>query len=674
MIKLSRSSISFWIVLGYLVISLLAIFSSIISSTIVLKTKDSDNEIVDVTLPFYYTMKDLAFLVSETGNISSKWVFQTNTGDEKNRYPKLLNETFEDYKRNLMILSDKSINNHSNKEAISILRETEKLIDAQKKILLDLQSPSDFENSEKLDDVLKFYKINVEDVLPKLNQRYIDWLDKQNIQRTLQIAQEKKTNSFYLLIFVLLVCMVATVTIALYINYKTVKEVVTPVVDLQEGINELGKGKLEKVRLDHRTDEIGQISVAVNKLVDVMKANTEFAQEIGNGNYDLDFNLMSKDDSMGIALIEMRKNLLNQAEKEKKIAWVATGIANFSDILRKEFSEGFYDEIISGIINYTKSNQGGLFILEEIDRKKVLVMKSCYGYERKKFIDKTIDLGEGIAGQCFLEKRTIFVTEIPQYYTHITSGLGHATPSCLLVVPLKLNEEVVGVLELASFKEYESHEREFVEKIAENIASTIISIKVNERTKVLLEESQIQTENLKAQEEEMRQNMEEMQATQEEMARKELENQALLDEMQEKEEMLRDTLQNMALKEEQLRQNLEEMLATQEEMGLKETKLQSLVKEMETKEEQLKKNISEMASKEQQLQEMVKEMHLREDKLKESFDLINDMKEEQSKTHKTQMQEQIISRKNYEKELTTMMDLWNLHLDNIEKILRDKKS
>jgi transcriptional regulator with GAF, ATPase, and Fis domain len=134
-----------------------------------------------------------------------------------------------------------------------------------------------------------------------------------------------------------------------------------------------------------------------------------------------------------------------------------------------------------------------------------------------------MEVGEGLVGRCVQEKEAIYLTEIPNNYISITSGLGTANPTCLLLMPLKVNEQIFGVLELASFTTLESYQIDFIAKIAESIGAAISTVDTNKRTKQLLEKAQQQAEELRAQEEEMRQNMEELTATQEEMRRKEKE-------------------------------------------------------------------------------------------------------------------------------------------------------
>jgi TolA-binding protein len=100
------------------------------------------------------------------------------------------------------------------------------------------------------------------------------------------------------------------------------------------------------------------------------------------------------------------------------------------------------------------------------------------------------------------------------------------------MVPLKVDTEVYGIIELATFSAYAPHEIAFVEKLGESIASTLESVRAAQRNRQLIEQFQQQTEQMRAQEEEMRQNMEELQATQEEIARKEKSYVARIEELE----------------------------------------------------------------------------------------------------------------------------------------------
>lgn len=250
---------------------------------------------------------------------------------------------------------------------------------------------------------------------------------------------------------------------------------------------------------------------------------SQFIEAVSAGNYDIELQTSTGEDNLTNTLITMRNKLKTNAEDDRKRNWTTTGIAQIGDILRASntSSSDLYDNIIKFVVKYTGSNQGGLFILNEDDEKNhFLELVACYAFERKKYMTRQVQIGDGLVGQCFLEGERIYLLEVPQEYINITSGLGGANPNALLIVPLKVNETIYGVIELASFRRYEPHEIDLVEKLAETIASTISSVRVNETTRVLLEKTQQQAEEMKSQEEEIRQNMEELEATQEEMRRK----------------------------------------------------------------------------------------------------------------------------------------------------------
>ncbi|HEX6889965.1 MAG TPA: GAF domain-containing protein, partial [Chryseolinea sp.] len=203
-----------------------------------------------------------------------------------------------------------------------------------------------------------------------------------------------------------------------------------------------------------------------------------FIESISAGNYGAELNLEDDGANLGGILLSMRDKLKANAEDDRKRNWSTSGLAQVGEILRVSTAStaDLYDNIIKFVVKYTKSNQGGLFILnEENESDKFLELVSCYAFERKKFLTKKIGLGEGLVGQCYLEGERIYLLEVPQEYITITSGLGGAAPNALLLVPLKINEKIFGVLELATFGKYEDHEVELVEKLTESIASTISS-------------------------------------------------------------------------------------------------------------------------------------------------------------------------------------------------------
>ena len=354
----------------------------------------------------------------------------------------------------------------------------------------------------------------------------------------------------FLIILIASVVLVA-VLISLYISNR----ISYPINETKLVLDRLSVGEdVDTIQIENK-DEIGAMVESINSVVTNMNAVKEYVSEVGNGNFDTDITIFNNQGAIYSSLNMMRESLKQTTEDEKKRNWATEGLAKFGDILRgnNDGLEVLADNIISGLVKYLNANQGGLFIVNDNNTSDVhLELIACYAWNKKKYLHMRVEEGEGLVGQAWQEADTLYITDVPDHFVKITSGLGDANPKSFLIVPLTVNDVTFGVIEIASFNYFEQYHIDFVNKLAESIASTLSTAKTNERTKVLLEQSQQQTEEMRAQEEEMRQNMEEMQATQEEMERKEG-------------EMLQ-MVERMKQQEEEMRQNMEEMEATQEQM------------------------------------------------------------------------------------------------------------
>ncbi|MFN8257492.1 MAG: bacteriohemerythrin [Bacteroidales bacterium] len=304
-----------------------------------------------------------------------------------------------------------------------------------------------------------------------------------------------------------------------------------PLEELEDIAYKLSKGELTWHSVLVSSDEIGKMANALHALTDGLIKTSAFASEIGKGNFESEFEPLSNKDVLGNSLLEMRKSLQAAKEEENKRKvedqernWTTEGMAKFGEILRRhtENINLLSKDIIINLVKYLKANQGGIFILNDSDPNNIfLELIAAYAYNREKFITRRIQVGEGLVGGAAVEKYTVYMTDLPQEYIEIESGLGGANPNSLLIVPLKLENAVLGVIELASFNPLKKYEIELVERIGESIASTLSTAKINTRTAELLEQSRIQTQEMQEQDEEMRQNMEEMITAQEESVRRE---------------------------------------------------------------------------------------------------------------------------------------------------------
>jgi HAMP domain-containing protein len=375
--------------------------------------------------------------------------------------------------------------------------------------VVDIETKMGLKNDEGLRGRIRNHFISVRPKIAKIGS-----LTKERIKQ--EIANKKRL--LFIVFFIQLALGIGLAIFYANLLTKAIKEI-------RGAMQSMANGMFPNKLIVRTTEEIGQTKEAFNQFMDRLKSASSFAEKLGSGelyaNYDSKFN----NDVLAMSLISMQKKLIEAEESHQKINWINVGVAQFNDILKSndEDTIEFGNKFLRQLVVYLKANQGALYILVNENEEEYLKRIATYAYDKRRSAEDRIELGNGLVGQCALEKSTIYMKAVPSNYVKITSGLGEATPCNIMITPLKIREKVMGVVELATFELLKQHQIEFVEKMAETLASVLVNKHAATVTKQSLEESQHRANMLAQQEEEMKQNAEEMQALQEEMERRQQE-------------------------------------------------------------------------------------------------------------------------------------------------------
>jgi hypothetical protein len=267
---------------------------------------------------------------------------------------------------------------------------------------------------------------------------------------------------------------------------------------------------------------------------------------------------------------QMIANLRETTQKNTEQDWLKTNLAKFTRMLQGQRDLEAVSKLILSELAPLVSAQQGVFYLMETgeEHQSYLKLLSTYAYRERKHLANRFYLGEGLVGQCALEKERILLTEVPADYIKISSGLGEASPLNAVVLPVLFEGQVTAVIELASFRRFSEIHLSFFDQLTESIAIVLNTIAASMRTEELLKQSQSLAEELQTQQKELTETNKrlEQQAqslkTSEELLKNQQEQlQQTNEELEEKAELL--SLQNREVERknreiEQARQTLEE--------------------------------------------------------------------------------------------------------------------
>jgi signal transduction histidine kinase len=236
--------------------------------------------------------------------------------------------------------------------------------------------------------------------------------------------------------------------------------------------------------------------------------------------------------------------------------------------------------IMSELTPLVGSQHGAFFMRESDVDHDVLRLVATYGYKERKNVPNRFRVGDGLVGQAALEQKSILVTEAPEDYIRITSGLGSSVPVNLIVLPVLFEDQVMAVIELASFSRITDVQRAFLEQLSESIGVVLNTIIANMRTEELLEQSQKLTQELQSQSEELQAQQEELQ-----QSNKELEEQAAS--LKASEELLQTQQEELQQTNEELEEKAELLEEQNHRIEIKNREIELARAALEEKAEQL---------------------------------------------------------------------------------------
>ncbi|NMG23076.1 ATP-binding protein, partial [Brasilonema bromeliae] len=254
--------------------------------------------------------------------------------------------------------------------------------------------------------------------------------------------------------------------------------------DLTDNVNELAATLTTQLRA------IAEVATAVTKGDLTRSISVEAQGEVA----------MLKD-----YINQMIANLRETTQKNTEQDWLKTNLAKFTRMLQGQRDlETVSKLILSELAPLVGASHGVFFIMENADKIQYLKLLTSYAYRERKQLANRFYLGEGLVGQSALEKERILLTEVPQDYVKIGSGLGEATPLNVVVLPVLFEGQVTAVIELASFRRFNEIHLSFFDQLTESIAIVLNTIAASMRTEELLKQSQSLAHELQSQQNELR--------------------------------------------------------------------------------------------------------------------------------------------------------------------------
>jgi signal transduction histidine kinase/DNA-binding response OmpR family regulator/HAMP domain-containing protein len=259
------------------------------------------------------------------------------------------------------------------------------------------------------------------------------------------------------------------------------------------------------------TDNVNQLAA---NLTTQVRAIAEVATAVTKGELTQSIKVEAQGEVAALKdnINEMIGNLKDTTLKNSEQDWLKTNLAKFSRMLQGQKDLLTVARLIlSELAPVVNAQHGVFYILKAAEEPAKLALLASYAHERPGAVAEEFYLGEGLVGQCALERQKIMLANVPPDYIRISSGLGHAAPVNIIVLPIVFEGQVKAVLELGSFDHFNPTHHAFLDQLTESIGIVINTIEANMRTEGLLSQSQSLARELQSRQEELQNTNEELQ-------------------------------------------------------------------------------------------------------------------------------------------------------------------
>nr|WP_236069304.1 HAMP domain-containing protein [Citreicoccus inhibens] len=270
------------------------------------------------------------------------------------------------------------------------------------------------------------------------------------------------------------------------------------------------------------TDNVNQLA---GTLTSQLRAISDVATAVTKGDLTRSITVSAEGEVAALKdnINQMIVNLRETTQKNQEQDWLKTNLAKFSGMMQGQKSLDAVSRLImSELTPLVSAHHGAFFLVDKDGGQPTLKLTSTYAYRERKSLTNRFRLGEGLVGQCALERKTILLTQVPADYITISSGLGEAAPLNIIVLPVLFEGEIKAVIELASFHPFSTIHQLFLDQLTESIGVVLNMIMANMRTEQLLSESQRLTQELQSQSQELTLQQQELKRTNIELEEKAL--------------------------------------------------------------------------------------------------------------------------------------------------------